>query len=98
MQAPPEMEKAPLAEGDAQTKDDDLLTRGVEKKDRCKNPLHQGSINAAALAECIEAAENYERALALKHHRLRKFILCMKVQQEMLDDLAASTGDRSAAA
>ena len=58
----------------------------------------QVAIDPAGLIDCIEAAESYERALALKCYRLRKLILCMKAQREMLDGLVAFTGDRSAAA
>ena len=44
----------------------------------------------------IYAAEDYERVLALRHYRVRKLILTLKVKREALEDLGAALADRRA--
>ena len=62
------------------------------------NATPQVCIDPVRLAECLAAAEAYERTVALKQYRLRKLILTLKCQLQVLEDLAATTSDRRAAA
>jgi hypothetical protein len=69
----------------------------VISNDELDSTAGQHVQDSTDLDNAIEAAENYERALAVKMARLRRLILNLKCKRDVLEELGAALDRRVAA-